>query len=320
MFGVFENNKLTQICSGDKSPFDEIADVIDLPDSFDGWSGIDRRELDDTLHVKPLSVRVAEGLVVLDKYHKLEGEEVVRKTDRELILEKIVPVPRGMVLEGQVLREMTADEQIIAGIISIPQGKKILDGKILDMTDREKVDAGILSVPYGHVLDGETLRPMTQVERIEAKLESLPPGTKLENGKIVRMTDLEMERAAFDANPDCWQASLLYRCDRIRDTRLRNGFSFGGHVIQADPTAQQNANGFLTSIAANLSPFPILWRTLSNKMVSFANADEFRPFASQMLAFVQAQFHAEWAAKDAIRSAATFQEKYSAFTSYQGNI
>lgn len=98
---------------------------------------------------------------------------------------------------------------------------------------------------------------------------------------------------------------------------LERGFDFGGHRIQADGVAQQNANGYLTAIQAGVPvPFPIQWRTRANTSYDIPDLDTFRLFAAAMLSFVQEVFHSTWAAKDAIRSSATIAEVESLLEAY----
>jgi hypothetical protein len=68
-----------------------------------------------------------------------------RKSNVQLIKEKIWPMPIGHVWEGEELRAMTNDERVIAGIDEPMQGFKVENGKIVAMTMKEKVDVGIIT-------------------------------------------------------------------------------------------------------------------------------------------------------------------------------
>ena len=69
----------------------------------------------DTYTIRPLSVRVAEGLV---------------------------DIPEGSILDGETVRPMTRVERIEAGLDELPDGMKIADGALVTMTRDERFNAG----------------------------------------------------------------------------------------------------------------------------------------------------------------------------------
>jgi hypothetical protein len=179
--------------------------------------------------------------------------------------------------------------QVAESIIVKPSGFKIVDNQFVPMSQIERYKDGVEPVPVGMVIDGDDIRNMTDFELNNAGLLDLPS----------------------------WKEQQCIITRSILDERLSNGFPFQDKVIQADPVALQNANGFLTVITAGIDPLPIVWRTKDNTNITFNDADSFKAFAAQMLAFVQSQFHAEWAAKDAIRAAQDFDMAWAAYESYR---
>lgn len=315
MFAVFENGKMTGMYSGSRAPFQGRADIVDLPDDFDGWVGIDRKALDATGHVLPVAEQVAAGVIVIDQYHRLDGNEIVKKTDAELVVEGLLPIPPESKLVDGELVPKTQDELIADGLLGIPEGKKLVDGKLVDMTTAEKVVAGLLSVPSGSILDGNDIRIMTQGERCKAGLEPVPFGFELVGSELVAQSEEQRERSSYDKDAARWTESVCERILYHLSKKLSDGFTYQGLIVQADPAAQQNANGFLTALSAGMPVLPIVWRTKDNTNIVIESESDFKLFATAMLVFVQSCYHTEWAAKDAVRAAADFD---TAWVAYQG--
>ena len=68
-----------------------------------------------------------------------------RKSNEQLIKEKLLPMPQGHVWEGEELRQMTNEERILEGLDNPQQGYKVENGKIIQMTLFERLDAGQIS-------------------------------------------------------------------------------------------------------------------------------------------------------------------------------
>ena len=70
-----------------------------------------------------------------------------RKSDIELMLSGLMPIPNGYKLTNTGLIEMSLKEKIDAGLETIPTGKKLDENEtaFVDMSDDEKMEAGILS-------------------------------------------------------------------------------------------------------------------------------------------------------------------------------
>ena len=122
----------------------------DLPTQFTGQKRI----------VIPNSAKVQAG----DKTGFYEGNWK-RKPENQLIIEGLLPVPKGFVLEGGgrlrsnvTLREMTQVERIEAGLEELPQGMRIEDGELVAMTDTELLEAGkITQEEYNERLAGQNM-------------------------------------------------------------------------------------------------------------------------------------------------------------------
>jgi len=170
------------------------------------------------------------------------------------------------------------------------------------------------------LIDGEAGDPLgpyhivSQDPKYAIILEKIAAGAEWE-WELEPLSEKELNRIKFS---ESWKEQQYVVTRSILDERLSNGFPFQDKVIQADPVALQNANGFLTVITAGIDPLPIVWRTKDNTNITFTDADSFKVFAAQMLIFVQEEFHNEWAAKDAIRAAIDFDTAWNAFIAYRG--
>jgi len=77
-----------------------------------------------------------------------------RKSNEQLIKEKLLPMPQGYVWEGDELRQMTKEERILEGLDNPQPGYKIENGKIIQMTLNERLDAGqITQAEYNQQMD-----------------------------------------------------------------------------------------------------------------------------------------------------------------------
>lgn len=89
---------------------------------------------------------VEEGSITLPANHEVRvgepltfyNDDYTRKSDIELMQEKLIEIPQGYKIENDTLVEMTQDEKIIAGIEQLPKYMKILDNKVIPMTEEEK--------------------------------------------------------------------------------------------------------------------------------------------------------------------------------------
>jgi len=68
-----------------------------------------------------------------------------RKSNAQLIKEKILPMPKGYKWQGDELCGMSKDERIIEGLEPPEQGFKLEKGKVVEMTMKEKVTAGLIT-------------------------------------------------------------------------------------------------------------------------------------------------------------------------------
>ncbi len=79
-----------------------------------------------------------------------------RKTEIELVNEKLVPLKNGFKIDGDKIVEMTEVEKINAGFKELPKGKKIVDGELVEKTDKEKFDdKDITSEDYAEIIRNE---------------------------------------------------------------------------------------------------------------------------------------------------------------------
>ena len=87
--------------------------------------GMDVREFDECWNLRPLSERVADGLIEIPRGKKLVGEAFVAMTPLERYQFSVDPVPVGMVLEGDCLRCITLAEQVTADLITQGQADEV---------------------------------------------------------------------------------------------------------------------------------------------------------------------------------------------------
>jgi hypothetical protein len=178
MFATVKNKVITGVHAGSKmfpptSPYYN-ADTIDLPDGA--------------------SVNIGDTTDFYDS-------NWLRKTDAELINEKLITKPDGYVLDGDYLRAMTKTERIIAGLDAVPSGYKISDNKLVEMSIEEKIVAKIVPVPNGYKIDGDKVLELSVSEKVAAGLLSIPAGYKIVGNTIVAMSAVEKITAGLEDLP-----------------------------------------------------------------------------------------------------------------------
>jgi hypothetical protein len=127
IYGTFKDSVLDSVGCGDDLP----SGAIQFPDEFAGMVGMHRDEFESSWAIKPLSVRVAAGLIVIPQGYKLEGEEVVPMNLTEQVAAGLVKVEASQVLDTKhgdpYIREKTPNERIRDKIDSRPKGYKIVE-------------------------------------------------------------------------------------------------------------------------------------------------------------------------------------------------
>ena len=68
-----------------------------------------------------------------------------RKSNEQLIKEKLLPMPQGHVWEGDELRQMTKEERVLTGLDKPQPGYKVENGKIIQMTLLERLESEQIS-------------------------------------------------------------------------------------------------------------------------------------------------------------------------------
>jgi hypothetical protein len=127
LFIQVEGDSIVQIMSGAKP--DDGGVYIDVPEQFAGQVGNDVREFDETWNLRPLSERLADGLIPGGDRCKVVGEELVRKSPEELVRDGIDPVPVGMKLiddaRGLRFEAMTRPELVASGQMTEAEAEKL---------------------------------------------------------------------------------------------------------------------------------------------------------------------------------------------------
>lgn len=139
-----------------------------------------------------------EGATEVKDFYGIVGEPASyyndkweRKTDEELIVEGLIPLPDGCKIDGGKLVPMTIEERVEAGIEEIPEGFKLENGEFVPMSRVEKIEAGIEEIPRGYKIESGELVAMSLIEKIESGIEEIPKGYKIINDEIVEMTGEE---------------------------------------------------------------------------------------------------------------------------------
>jgi len=149
MFALFDGDKISRICAGDITKFD---DAVPLPSDFRGMIGMYRGEFESDWNVKPLSELVALGFVKPPEGYKLEGETFVAMSLIEKYKTGVEPVPQGMIIDGDDIRPMTRAEQVTAGEITQEEADR------LDKEDRINANRARLVE-----LDAMAIRPLRAI-------------------------------------------------------------------------------------------------------------------------------------------------------------
>jgi hypothetical protein len=144
------------------------------------------------------------------------------------------------------------------------------------------------------------------------------PGWRVVGGSLLPpLTPEQQEEETFSSDSAAYLARLCLKIDdEVGPQVLKDGFTYDGARIQADPVAQQNATGFLTAVSSGVPvPFPVEWRTKDNTSYQIASPQALGAFAAKMLQFVQTVFHARWQLKDALRASTTAVQAQQVYAS-----
>jgi len=146
IYGTFKDNVLESIGCSDELP----SSAVEFPDGFAGVVGMHRDEFDSAWVIKPLSARVASGLVSIPSGYKLDGEDVVPMSLSEKVTAGLVIVASSQVLDTAhgtpYIRDKTPNERIRDKLDSRPKGYKLVE----DTT----------------AFDGLSLTPLTLTEQV----------------------------------------------------------------------------------------------------------------------------------------------------------
>lgn len=90
-----------------------------------------------------------ENIIILPENHEVRAgepltfynEDYTRKSEVQLMQEKLIEIPQGYKIDDNKLIEMTYDEKIIAGLERLPNGMKIVGDEIIPMTEEERLQA-----------------------------------------------------------------------------------------------------------------------------------------------------------------------------------
>lgn len=213
-FCVLTNGIVTEVCCGQIQPYEGRSDILILPDDHNVTVGTRKVEINERGYLIPVSERISRGIIVLDDYHVLDGEDIRRKTDEELVVDGLLPTPVGFKVEDGAILAMTIEEKIEAGlvvlgdndvlingeILSVPIGRKVLNGEIVDMTVKEQIEAGIRTAYPGTIYDEstDTIREMTIVEKVKSGFMPAPRGQILDGDALRPMTSDERYLSGVD--------------------------------------------------------------------------------------------------------------------------
>lgn len=113
--------------------------------------------------------------------------------------------------------------------------------------------------------------------------------------------DWRLHEGALEAHAGA--ATLLRQrqaIDRARDAAIEAGVTFDGHLYDSDQRSRDNLTGAVAAFSAGVPvPEGFTWRTADNQNVPMT-LESLRGLAAAMLAHVDAQYRAAWAAKDAL--------------------
>lgn len=117
-----------------------------------------------------------------------------RKSDIELMLSGLMPIPNGYKLTNTGLIEMSLKEKIDAGLETIPTGKKLDENEtaFVDMSDDEKMEAGILSQEeYDQIQNARIIADLFEIDaKTIRSIRAILSGVFTEEDKIF-LADME---------------------------------------------------------------------------------------------------------------------------------
>lgn len=175
-----------------------------------------------------------------------------RKSQIELIKEKLLPVPERYILdlEKECVRPMTVVELIENGFEKMPLGFKIKDGNLIPLTPVERIKAGIDILPEGYIIKNEIIRPMTPVERIKKGLDVLPEDFIIEGTKLRELTQVEKIEKGLEKLPIGFiiennELRELTQVERINDglEELPEGFIIDGDELREMTSIERMEKG-----------------------------------------------------------------------------
>lgn len=215
MYGTFEGSALSSIGCGDDLP----TGAIQLPDDFAGVVGMHREEFDSAWAVKPLSERVAAGLVTLPEGWKLNGEDVVPMSIAEKVDAGLVKIEGSQVLDTKhgepFIRDKTPNERIRDKIDSRPKGMKLIEDEaafdglsLAPLSLAEQVTMGDITQATADTIQALNVRAERDVRFGPSDDAHLKIERELRTAKKAGsdITSLEALRDAWDAYADALAA------------------------------------------------------------------------------------------------------------------
>ena len=144
---------------------------------------------------------IPEGAIPVTDFIGRVGEPVSyynpdwsRKSDIELMLSGLMPIPNGYKLTNTGLIEMSLKEKIDAGLETIPTGKKLDENEtaFVDMSDDEKMEAGILSQEeYDQIQNARIIADLFEIDaKTIRSIRAILSGVFTEEDKIF-LADME---------------------------------------------------------------------------------------------------------------------------------
>lgn len=165
MYIVLNNNKILRKYYTSKGQSGVISsleyegitsyDIIQLvPLDFEGNEGQDIREFDGNFKLKSLSKRISDGYVIVPEGFILQGEEIRAMTLEEKVNSGLITLKSNLKAVGNNIIKKTNTELVVEGIktqeqiddeIALAERNALIENEMRDLAIKSLIDKGIIT-------------------------------------------------------------------------------------------------------------------------------------------------------------------------------
>lgn len=134
MYILIENDKILEKFCGDVPEQYKEKEIIQIPDDNEiSFNFMNIKAYDENWKLKPLQELGSLGFIQLKSNQKIQNNEIVQKSDIELMQDGLKEIPQGFKIVNNQLEEKTLDDKLSLGEISKEEYIKIKNQEVAEM-------------------------------------------------------------------------------------------------------------------------------------------------------------------------------------------